>query len=232
MDCASGPDEWHSHLIDGPAAVLGGWKVKRCFDNLAEIVPFYTGALDNTWTSFSPVSYLRDEQLAGVLANVKANVRGNIPFLKTLTPEELESWVFLMMFAGVACLKHDGFHEECEWRLVYCPKVLGAQAMIEPEVKVIGGVPQHVQKFPLDGSVAPRMADLDLRTILDGVIIRPSSRTQARYVLRLPPVAFVTAAMIFCEIASISASVSVRSRGCSRTAMASDFFPSGTPLPS
>ena len=44
-----------------------------------------------------------------------------------------------------------------------------------------------------------------------------------------PPVAFCTAATIFAATASISASVSVLSRGCSVTSIASDFLPSGTP---
>ena len=45
------------------------------------------------------------------------------------------------------------------------------------------------------------------------------------------PVALTTWATIFSEIASISASVRVRSVACNVTAMASDFLPSGTPLP-
>ena len=49
---------------------------------------------------------------------------------------------------------------------------------------------------------------------------------------RLAPVALLTAATIFAAMASISASVSVLSFGCRRTLMASDFLPSGMPLPS
>lgn len=52
---------------------------------------------------------------------------------------------------------------------------------------------------------------------------------QARSV---PPVALATAATILAPTASISASVSVLSFGCIRTAIARDFAPSGTPLPS
>lgn len=48
----------------------------------------------------------------------------------------------------------------------------------------------------------------------------------------VPPVAFSTAATRRAENASISASVSVASCGCSATAMASDFLSAGSPLPS
>jgi hypothetical protein len=52
------------------------------------------------------------------------------------------------------------------------------------------------------------------------------------YPLRLAPVFFVTSATILPAAASISASVRVLSRGCKVTDMATDFLPSGMPLPS
>lgn len=51
------------------------------------------------------------------------------------------------------------------------------------------------------------------------------------YPLSVAPVALVTAATIFAATASISLSVSVAWVGCSVTASARDFWPSGTPLP-
>ncbi len=46
------------------------------------------------------------------------------------------------------------------------------------------------------------------------------------------PVFLPASATIFCATASISASVSVFSRGCNVTATPIDFLPSGTPTPS
>ena len=57
---------------------------------------------------------------------------------------------------------------------------------------------------------------------------RPAKRAQARSVA---PVFLPTSATILATAASISASVSVRSRGCRVTAIATDFEPSGTPAP-
>ncbi len=48
---------------------------------------------------------------------------------------------------------------------------------------------------------------------------------------RVAPVFFETSATILAIAASISASVNVRSRGCSLTLIAMDFEPSGRPLP-
>ncbi len=52
------------------------------------------------------------------------------------------------------------------------------------------------------------------------------------YPLSVAPVFFATCSTIFAETASISASVSVLSVGCSVTAMATDFLPSPTCGPS
>ncbi len=56
--------------------------------------------------------------------------------------------------------------------------------------------------------------------------------SQGLYPLRLAPVFFATSATILPAAASISASVRVFSRGCKVTEMATDFMPSGMPLPS
>jgi len=50
--------------------------------------------------------------------------------------------------------------------------------------------------------------------------------------LKTAPVAFITAATIFCETCSISASVSVRSLGCSVIEIATDYFPASIRSPS
>ncbi len=91
-----------------------------------------------------------------------------------------------MLTAAVACLKHDGFHEECEWRVVYSPN-RNASPLVESSTEIIGGVPQIIYKLPLDKSVSDTIADLDIAQILDRLIIGPSPYSWAMYQ------AFVTA---------------------------------------
>ena len=75
-----------------------------------------------------------------------------------------------------------------------------------------------------------------------GRVVRPRQRRRGRegcreeqgaqgYALSVAPVRLVTSATIRPTAASISASVSVRSRGCRVTVIATDFAPSGRPLP-
>ena len=64
-------------------------------------------------------------------------------------------------------------------------------------------------------------------------LIRPCACVTADvHARRTPPVRLPTSATIFAASASISASVMVRSRGCSLTAIAIDFLPGAMPAPS
>ena len=78
-----------------------------------------------------------------------------------------------MFIAGVTCLKHEGFHEEREWRAIYSPK-RNPSPLMDFVIEVVGGVPQPVYKIPLDATVNPALATLDFARIFDRIIIGPS----------------------------------------------------------
>ena len=78
-----------------------------------------------------------------------------------------------MLVAGVSCLKHEGFSEEREWRVVYSPKRTQSP-LIESSTEVIGGVPQLVYKLPLEKSSSYATSDLDFTNIFDRLIIGPT----------------------------------------------------------
>jgi hypothetical protein len=48
--------------------------------------------------------------------------------------------VYKMLVAGVTCLKHEGFKEEREWRLIYAPN-RWPSPLIEPSTHMIKGIP-------------------------------------------------------------------------------------------
>lgn len=122
---------------------------------------------------FSPVAYLTENEAHDVVRSVIQNITLNHDYLKSLDRQMVLNAVFNMLLAGVVCLKHEGFAEEREWRAIYAPARL-ASNLVEPSVETVAGVPQVVFKLPLDASVSPELADIDLRTMLDRVIIGPS----------------------------------------------------------
>jgi hypothetical protein len=136
-------------------------------------VPMLSGAGLGLNIIFSPVAYLNKDEVHGVIADVMENVKTNCDFLRGLDRSVIVGMVLTMFLAGVACLKHEGFREEREWRAIYSPNRRGSP-LIESSTEIIRGVPQVVYKLPLDKSKSSDLADLDFSTLFDRLIIGPS----------------------------------------------------------
>lgn len=124
----------------------------------------------------SPVAYLSKEEVAEQFQTVLQNIRDNRDFLKSVGSERLINSVYNALVAGVTCLKHEGFKEEREWRLIYAPNRWPSK-LIKPSTEVIRGIPQIVYKIPFDGDTpdAPEgLKRLDLVQIFDHLIIGPA----------------------------------------------------------
>ncbi len=121
----------------------------------------------------SPVAYLTEEEVQRQFHQVVANVQDNREFLKSVGSPQVVQQVFNMLVAGVTCLKHEGFKEEREWRLVYAPR-RWPSPLIESSTEVLAGIPQIVYKVPLDAAVSGVPKYLDLSHIFDRLIIGPS----------------------------------------------------------
>jgi hypothetical protein len=122
---------------------------------------------------FSPVAYLTEEQTHAVLAEVIANLGTSRDFLTSIDRQLVVEVVFMMLLAGVTCLKHEGFREEREWRAIYCPRFYSSPLM-ESAIEVVGGVPQLIYKLPLDVKASPALADLEFSRMFHRLIIGPS----------------------------------------------------------
>lgn len=135
-------------------------------------------ALDNL--VFSPVAYLKEDEVFAELHAVVNNVHTNTDFLRSVDRKLILNFVFNMLMTGVVCLKHEGFREEREWRVIYAPKRLFSPFM-EPSTEIMGGIPQTIYKIPLDNTVAGIPGDLDLSKLFDRLIIAPSPYSWAMY---------------------------------------------------
>lgn len=129
---------------------------------------------------FSPVAYLTDERAHAVLEEVAQKVSADTEFLRSLGREMTVRMIFQTFVAGVTCLKHEGFHEEREWRAIYLPNLYPSK-LIESSTEDVGPVPQRVYKLPLDVSASAALADLEFSRIFDRLIIGPSSYPWVMY---------------------------------------------------
>ena len=76
-----------------------------------------------SWYYIQSVAYLPEPAAHKVVENVINNIQANCNLLRGVDRRILVQTVFRMLLAGVVCLKHEGFHEEREWRAIYQPKV-------------------------------------------------------------------------------------------------------------
>lgn len=137
-------------------------------------IPRFSEAGTALRLSFSPVAYLTREEFNSVMAEVLSNIYKEQEFLRSVDPALVVNFIFMMLLSGVACLKHEGFREELEWRAIYAPQ-LWPSTLMETGIEVLNGVPQHVHKIPMDRAVAPDLSTLDLAHCFDRLIIGPSS---------------------------------------------------------
>jgi len=136
-------------------------------------VPWFSGGSQALNLMFSPVAYLKEDEVHAEFKKVIKNIQDNCDFLRSVDRSVVVSQVFHTLLAGVTCLKHEGFREEREWRVIYAPRRTPSPLM-EHSIEIIGGIPQPVYKMPLDVKVSPALADLDISRLFDHLIIGPS----------------------------------------------------------
>jgi len=143
-------------------------------------LPFYAGAAEALSIMFSPVAYLTEDLAHAEMDRAIENINRESEFLASVERSQILAFVFNMLVANVVCLKHRGFHEEREWRVIHSPN-RAPSSLIESATEVIGGVPQLIYKVPLDGSVYETLAEVDLSRIFDRLIIGPSQYSWPMY---------------------------------------------------
>lgn len=114
----------------------------------------------------SPVTYLPRPKVHEMLSKVISNVECECEFLQSLDKQLVLGYIAHTLMTEVVCHKHEGFHEEIEWRAIYSPSRWPSK-LIEPDTQVISGVPQVIFKIPLTDEFC-------LDHLLDRVIIGPT----------------------------------------------------------
>ncbi len=164
---------------DASEDALGRLSMWRAFGGSAARVAFVfrisyaPDIYDTLPIMFSPVAYLSKERMHGVLREVIDNINSERTFLVNIDRTTLVTAVFQTLLAAITCLKHEGFHEEREWRVIHFPK-RQPSPLIKQVVKEVAGVPQPIFLLPLDEGVSPALSAIDFVRMFDRLIIGPS----------------------------------------------------------
>lgn len=122
----------------------------------------------------SAVAYMTAQQLAPQLGAIADNLIANRSYVAGRGREPTIQDVLAMFRAGAVCIKHPGFKEEREWRMVAMPGFLGTNNLTMI-TRTIGGLPQQI--YTLNIKVGGR----DWPEIIDRVIIGPTQAPAAVY---------------------------------------------------
>ncbi|WP_156942201.1 DUF2971 domain-containing protein [Hyphomonas adhaerens] len=93
-------------------------------------------------------------------------------FVRSLDQTTLRWWLLNMLQSFVFTLKHPGFSEESEWRLIHRPSESFSDRLKRDMVS-IGGIPQSIYQLPLSTENSD-FEGLDLKKFVDRIIIGPS----------------------------------------------------------
>jgi hypothetical protein len=132
------------------------------------------GDADGLRLLLSPVAYFEYEQVEKQIRKVIRNVRANAEFIAATDREVVKNQIFFMLVTTAVSLKHVGFIEEREWRVIYIPDVHRSNLIVSA-IEVIGGVPQIIYKVPLVENPADEVVGVGIPALVDRVIIGPTA---------------------------------------------------------
>ena len=127
-------------------------------------------------TAFSiPMFYYDYEEFQNKFKNFVEEVENNFEIFQKYTKEEVLDFFYRKFLISVLSLKHKGFEEEKEWRILYNDAIYTKDNIIKEEVKEIHGVPRIIKILNFE-SLNDKNSDYStkLNDILYKIIIGPS----------------------------------------------------------
>lgn len=153
---------------------LSMWRAYGGNENVALVfntVPFFAES-NSTGISFSPVLYRDVDQFhSHEFKDFLDRIEDNIDFLSSIPSDALLRWFYGALMASVLSIKHPGFAEEREWRLIHFGPVDGA---LRSEIKVAGGIPQEVRILKLENRPDKGLFGATIPEVLERIIVGPT----------------------------------------------------------
>ena len=128
----------------------------------------------------SPVAYWTPGQVQREMSLIAARVREHAALVGAADPAAIRNVLFNMFRFSVLCIKHPGFAEECEWRLITCP-TLEKSPLLQQTVEIVRGTPQLVQRIRMKDVPEHGIHGVSLAALLDRIIIGPCEYPGATY---------------------------------------------------
>lgn len=148
--------------VAGVALLFHGWAADLELDPSLDVIA-------------SPVLYGDANHFVQEFADAITSIETNINFLKEFDSQIISNAAVQVLQLSMFSIKHLGFAEEREWRIIYRPYEYGS-AIIQPFNVAIDGIPQTIYELPFHNparGIEFDIPQLDLNSILAGVILGP-----------------------------------------------------------
>lgn len=169
------------HLIypENDIGRLSMWRAYGGSSSVALVLnkSIFLGSSDALKVYGSPVAYASIEEFGEHFDHVIAKIDESSKFLSTVSTTEVERRIFNMYRFAVLAVKHPGFIEEREWRLIHTPEI-DRGSPLRKKIVSVSGVPQLIYEIPLEDR--PDLpAGLNPKTLIERVIIGPTQYSDA-----------------------------------------------------
>lgn len=119
----------------------------------------------------TPVEYLTEEGFKDYLLEFGQRIEAEKSFIEALPDRVIEKWTANMIKAAVVSIKHPGFKEEREWRVI---ADLNSCQGLKLDTIAVNGIPQLVMKLPLTAEMENNGKGFSIPANLDHLIIGPT----------------------------------------------------------
>lgn len=148
--------------VAGVALIFHGWAADLEIEPSLEV-------------GVSPVLYGDSGDFAREFAEAIARIEDNVDFLKQFDFRVLSNAATQVLQLGMFSIKHPGFAEEREWRVIHRPYEYPS-AIVQPDNVVVNGIPQTIYQLPFHNPQKGNefnIPKLDLNDILACVMLGP-----------------------------------------------------------
>ncbi len=151
---------WRAYGGDQPVAVVLNTEV-------------FTSETDLLHANIYPVSYLSPTKFNEKFFSISDRIEKHRDLIAGRHEDEIFSIVFELFRSYAVSIKHPGFAEEREWRVVYMP-TFRASEHVKMEMETINGVPQEICKIPLKEFPEEGFIGASIPRLISRIIIGPN----------------------------------------------------------
>ena len=154
---------WRAYGGDRPVAIVLN---RGPFASETDVFHAYT----------NPVLYKDPEFFSEEFGKLAERIDQNSDFFKSeVDPAEFSNWLFGLFKNCILCVKHPGFSEGREWRVVYNPRQWESKH-VRSEFRAVNGIPQKIHKIPLQNFPKENFTGATIPEFIDKIIIGPNDQ--------------------------------------------------------